>query len=146
MFRYNSNDVLIHSSSPISGLTPLTMTDEQAKHCIGFDSKGTPIYNQVAIDAEIQAVKQKQVSAINSEFARQCSEVGVIFEGNYFQYDDTSRSRLAETKDDIRVRFWRSVDNVNVDMSNEKKNLLYKVLIETYYTKFYEKTQVIDGV
>ena len=146
MFRYNIDGVLVHSSLPINGLTPLTMTDAEAKHCIGFDSKGTPIYNQVAIDAEIQAVKQKQVSAINTEFERQCSEVGVIFEGNYFQYDDTSRSRLAETKDDIRVRFWRSVDNVNVDMSNEKKNLLYKVLIDTYYTKFYEKTQVIDGL
>ena len=146
MYRYNSNGKLITSAIPIKGLTPITMTDTEAKHCIGFDASGTPIYSQAAINAEINAEKQKQVSAINSEFARQCSSVGVNFEGNSFQYDDISRSRLLETKDDVRVGFWRSVDNVNVPLSNAKKNELYEVLKLTYYTKFAEKSAQIDSL
>ena len=143
MFRYSSKGKLISSSVPIQGLMTISLTDEDVKFFVGFDANGNPIIDKNKF-ADIE--KQKRVNEINTEFERQCSKVGVDFEGNKFQYDDTSRSRLAETKDDIRVRFWRSVDNVNVDMSNEKKNLLYKVLIETYYTKFYEKTQVIDGL
>ena len=143
MFRYSSKGKLISSSVPIQGLMTISLTDEDVKYFVGFDTAGKPIIDRNKF-AEIE--KLKRVNEINAEFDRQCSKVGIDFEGNKFQYDDTSRSRLAETKDDIRVRFWRSVDNVNVDMSNEKKNLLYKVLIETYYTKFYEKTQVIDGL
>ena len=143
MFRYKKENQLISSSIPIQGLTLVTLADEDVKYFVGFDAAGKPVIDKNKF-TEIE--KLKRVNEINTEFERQCSKVGVDFEGNKFQYDDTSRSRLAETKDDIRVRFWRSVDNVNVDMSNEKKNLLYKVLIETYYTKFYEKTQVIDGV
>lgn len=143
MFRYRKENQLISSSIPIQGLTLVTLADEDVKYFVGFDAAGKPIIDK---NKFVEIEKQKRVNEINTEFERQCSKVGVDFEGNKFQYDDTSRSRLAETKDDIRVRFWRSVDNVNVDMSNEKKNLLYKVLIETYYTKFYEKTQVIDGV
>ncbi len=146
MYRYNSNGKLITSAIPIKGLTPITMTDTEAKHCIGFDANGVPIYSQAAIDAEIQAAKQKQVSAINAEFDKQCSSVGVNFEGNSFQYDDISRSRLLETKDDARVGFWRSVDNVNVPLSNAKKNELYEILKLTYYTKFAEKSAQIDSL
>lgn len=143
MYKYKKGNQLIISSIPIQGLTLVTLADEDVKYFVGFDAAGKPIIDKNKF-AEIE--KSKRVNEINTEFERQCSKVGIDFEGNKFQYDDTSRSRLAETKDDIRVRFWRSVDNVNVDMSNEKKNLLYKVLIETYYTKFYEKTQAIDGV
>ena len=144
MYRYNDNGKLITSPIPLQGLTPVTMTDSEAKHCIGFDSEGNPIYSQAAIDAEIQAEKQKQINSINTEFARQCSSVGVNFEGNNFQYDDISRSRLLETKDDARVTFWRSVENLNVIMTNLKKNELYEVLKLTYYTKFAEKSAQID--
>lgn len=144
MYRYNDNGKLITSPIPLQGLTPVTMTDAQAKHCIGFDSNGSPLYSQSAIDAEIQAEKQKQINAINTEFARQCSDVGINFEGNNFQYDDISRSRLLETKDDARVTFWRSVDNLNVIMTNLKKNELYELLKLTYYTKFAEKSAQID--
>lgn len=143
MYRFNQNGKLITSAIPIRGLIPISLTDEEAKYFTGFNESGKPVIDRNKF-ASIEKIKQ--VNEINTEFDRQCSKVGIDFEGNKFQYDDTSRSRLAETKDDIRVRFWRSVDNVNVDMSNEKKNLLYKVLIETYYTKFYEKTQVIDGL
>lgn len=146
MYRFNQNGKLITSAIPIKGLTPISMTDAEAKHCIGFDASGTPIYSQAAIDAEIQAEKQKQIDAINTEFARQCSSVGVNFEGNNFQYDDISRSRLLETKDDPRVTFWRSVDNVNVTMNNTKKNELYELLKLTYYTKFAEKSALIDAL
>ena len=146
MYRYNSNGKLITSAIPIKGLTPITMTDTEAKHCIGFDANGVPIYSQAAIDAEIQAAKQKQVSAINAEFNKQCSSVGVNFEGNSFQYDDISRSRLLETKDDARVGFWRSVDNVNGPLSNAKKNELYEVLKLTYFSKFAESRYMIDNL
>lgn len=145
IFRYNINDKLVTSPKPIQGETTLTMTDAEAKYCIGFD-KGTPIYDEVARQRDVQAAKQKQIDAINTEFDRQCTKVGIDFEGNKFQYDDTSRSRLAETKDDARVTFWRSVDNKNISLTNVKKNSLYKVLIDTYYTEFAKKSQVIDGL
>jgi len=143
MFKYKKGNQLIVSAIPIQGLILVTLANEDVKYFVGFDAIGKPIIDR---NKFAETEKAKRANEINTEFERQCSKVGVDFEGNKFQYDDTSRSRLAETKDDIRVRFWRSVDNVNVDMSNEKKNLLYKVLIETYYTKFYEKTQVIDGL
>ena len=146
MYRYNDNGKLITSAIPLQGLTQVNMTDEEAKHCIGFDSNGNPKYNQAAIDAEIQAAKQKQIDSINAEFERKCSKVGVLYEGNYFQYDDISRSRLLETKDDARVTFWRSVDNTNITMNNAKKNELYEVLKLTYYTKFAEKSVSIDAL
>lgn len=146
MYRYNSNGKLITSAIPIKGLTPITMTDTEAKHCIGFDANGVPIYSQAAIDAEIQAAKQKQVSAINAEFARQCSSVGVNFEGNSFQYDDLSQNRLLKFKDIAEVTFWRSVDNQNIPMTNEKKNTLYSLLLFTWATKFKEKSQAIDSI
>lgn len=87
-----------------------------------------------------------QTQIINSEFERQCSKVGVDFEGNKFQYDDTSRSRLLEVKDDARVGFWRNVDNENVYMDNIKKNSLYSTLVLAFYTKFAEKSQQIDTI
>lgn len=144
--RYNINGKLITSAIPIKGLTPITMTDTEAKHCIGFDASGNPIYSQAAIDAEIQAEKRKQIDLINTEFARQCSEVGVIFEGNYFQYDDLSQNRLLKFKDISEVNFWRSVDNINVIMTNQQKNNLYSLLLFTWATKFKEKSQAIDSI
>lgn len=144
--RYNINGKLITSPIPLKDETALTMTDSEAKHCIGFDASGNPIYSQAAIDAETQAVKQKQIDLINTEFARQCSEVGVIFEGNYFQYDDLSQNRLLKFKDISEVNFWRSVDNINVIMTNQQKNNLYSLLLFTWATKFKEKSQAIDSI
>ena len=146
VYRYNYNNKLITSSIPLEGLTPVIFTDEQAQHCIGFDVNGNPLYNQSAIDAEIKTVKKKRIDIINIDFERNCSEVGVAFEGNYFQYNDTSRARLLETKDDARVSFWRSVDNQNIPMTNEKKNELYELLKFTYYTRFAQKSVLIDNL
>ena len=146
MYRYNYNGKLITSPKPIKELTPLSMTDLQARHCIGFDSNGNPKYNQAAINAEILAAKQKQIDSINAEFDNKCSNIGVLFEGNYFQYDDISRARLLEVKDDVRVDKWRSVDNIFILMTNAKKNELYLTLIYEFYSKFQEKSQKIDAL
>ena len=143
MYRYKKDNQLITSPVPLKGATSISLSDEDAKYFVGFDTMGKPIIDKNKF-AEIE--KMKRVNEINSEFDRQCSKVGIDFEGNKFQYDDTSRSRLAETKDDARVTFWRSVDNKNIPLTNAKKNLLYNVLIETYYTKFAEKSMVIDGL
>ena len=141
MYRYKKENQLITSAIPLQGLTLVILSDEDAKYFVGFDTMGKPIIDKNKF-AEIE--KLKRVNEINTEFDRQCSKVGIDFEGNKFQYDDTSRSRLAETKDDARVTFWRSVDNKNIPLSNVKKNSLYKVLIDTYYTEFAKKSQVID--
>lgn len=93
-----------------------------------------------------QEFKKLKTQKINSDFQTNCLEVGVAFEGNYFQYDDTSRARLLETKDDARVSFWRSVDNQNIPMTNEKKNELYELLKFTYYTRFAQKSLMIDSL
>ena len=143
MYRYKKENQLITSAIPLQGLTLVTLPDEDAKYFVGFDATGKPIIDKNKF-AEIE--KMKRVNEINTEFDRQCNKVGVYFEGNKFQYDDTSRSRLAETKDDARVTFWRSVDNKNIPLTNVKKNSLYKVLIDTYYTEFAKKSQVIDGL
>ena len=143
MYRYKKENKLITSLIPLQGLTLVTLSDEDVKFFVGFDTMGKAIIDKNKY-AEIE--KLKRVNEINTEFDRQCSKVGIDFEGNKFQYDDTSRSRLAETKDDARVTFWRSVDNKNIPLSNIKKNSLYKVLIDTYYTEFAKKSQVIDGL
>lgn len=143
MHYYKKNNKLITSPIPLQGLTSVAITDEDVKYFVGFDTMGKPIIDKNKF-AEIE--KLKRANEINAEFDRQCSKVGIDFEGNKFQYDDTSRSRLAETKDDARVTFWRSVDNKNIPLTNAKKNSLYKVLIDTYYTEFAKKSQVIDGL
>ena len=143
MFCYKLDNRLVISQAPIQGLIRLILTEDEIKYFDGFDSKGMPIINRNKFAVQ---EKEKQVQSINAEFDRQCSKVGINFEGNKFQYDDTSRSRLAETKDDARVTFWRSVDNKNIPLTNVKKNSLYKVLIDTYYTEFAKKSQVIDGL
>lgn len=143
MYRYKKENQLVTSAIPLQGLTLVILSDEDAKYFVGFDTTGKAVIDKNKF-AEIE--KFKRVNEINSEFDRQCSKVGIDFEGNKFQYDDTSRSRLAETKDDARVTFWRSVDNKNIPLSNVKKNSLYKVLIDTYYTEFAKKSQVIDGL
>ena len=143
MHYYKKENQLITSAIPLQGLTLVILSDEDAKYFVGFDTAGKPIIDKNKF-AEIE--KLKRANEINAEFDRQCSKVGIDFEGNKFQYDDTSRSRLAETKDDARVTFWRSVDNKNIPLTNAKKNSLYKVLIDTYYTEFAKKSQVIDGL
>ena len=143
MYYYKKNNKLITSPIPLQGLTSVTLTDEDVKYFVGFDTMGKPIVDKNKF-AEIE--KLKRINEINAEFDRQCSKVGIDFEGNKFQYDDTSRSRLAETKDDARVTFWRSVDNKNIPLTNAKKNSLHKILIETYFTEFAKKSQVIDGL
>ena len=143
MHKYKKCNQLITSAIPLQGLTSVNLSDEDVKYFVGFDTMGKPIIDKNKF-AEIE--KMKRVNEINTEFDRQCNKVGVYFEGNKFQYDDTSRSRLAETKDDARVTFWRSVDNKNIPLTNVKKNSLYKVLIDTYYTEFAKKSQVIDGL
>ena len=143
MYRYKKENQIITSAIPLQGLTLVILSDEDVKYFVGFDTMGKPIIDKNKF-AEIE--KQKRVNEINAEFDRQCSKVGIDFEGNKFQYDDVSRSRLAETKDDARVTFWRSVDNKNIPLTNVKKNSLYKVLIDTYYTEFAKKSQVIDGL
>ena len=143
MYRYKKENQLITSATPLQGLTLVILSDEDVKYFVGFDTMGKPIIDKNKF-AEIE--KQKRINEINTEFDRQCSKVGIDFEGNKFQYDDTSRARLAETKDDARVTFWRSVDNKNISLTNVKKNSLYKVLIDTYYTEFAKKSQVIDGL
>ena len=143
MHYYKKNNQLITSPIPLQGLASIAIADEDVKYFVGFDTMGKPIIDKNKF-AEIE--KLKRINEINAEFDRQCSKVGIDFEGNKFQYDDTSRSRLAETKDDARVTFWRSVDNKNIPLTNAKKNSLYKVLIDTYYTEFAKKSQVIDGL
>ena len=143
MHYYKKNNKLITSPIPLQGLTSVAITDEDVKYFVGFDAMGKPIIDKNKFAAIERA---KRVNEINAEFDRQCSKVGIDFEGNKFQYDDTSRSRLAETKDDARVTFWRSVDNKNIPLTNVEKNSLYKVLIDTYYTEFAKKSQVIDGL
>ena len=143
MFRYKKENQLISSSIPIQGLTPIILSDEDAKYFIGFDASGKPIIDKNKF-AEIE--KLKRVNEINTEFERQCSKVGVDFEGNKFQYDDTSRSRLYEAKDDDRIIYWISSDNNKIPLSNAKKNLLYKLMIETFYTEFDKKSKLIYGL
>lgn len=148
MYRYNNDRKLITSSIPIKqeGYILVDMTDKEAEFCIGFNTTGQPIYDEVARAKSQLAEKQKIINQINLDFEKQCSDIGVTFEGNYFQYDDTSRARLLETKDDSRVTFWRSVANSNITMSNVKKNQLYDLLKLTYYTKFAEKSAQIDAL
>lgn len=102
--------------------------------------------------------KEIQAKEVKRNFEYACINVGVIFEGNFinldmatvinphFQYDTNSRNLLLEAKDDSRVTFWRSIDNENVILSNEKKNELYELLKVTYFMKFAESRQAIDNL
>jgi len=148
MYRYNNDRKLITSSIPIKqeGYILVDMTDKEAEFCIGFNATGQPIYDEAARAKSQLAEKQKIINRINLDFDKGCSEIGVVFEGHYFQYNDTSRARLLETKDDSRVTFWRSVANANITMTNAKKNELYDLLKFTYYTKFAEKSAQIDAL
>jgi len=143
MFCYKLDNRLVISQAPIQGLIRLTLTEDEIKFFDGFDSKGIPIINRNKFAVQ---EKEKQVQSINAEFDRQCSKVGIDFEGNKFQYDDVSRARLYEAKDDDRIVYWISSDNNKIPLSNAKKNLLYKLMIETFYTEFDKKSKLIYGL
>lgn len=87
-----------------------------------------------------------KTSIINSNFENECGKVGVDFEGNKYQYDDTSRARLLEVKDDSRVNVWRSVDDVFIPLTNVQKNNLYETMKIKYYTEFQKKSIAIDSL
>ena len=59
MYRYNDNGKLITSAIPLKGLTKVEMTNEQAKHCIGFDTNNNPLYNQEAVEKENEYNRKK---------------------------------------------------------------------------------------
>lgn len=143
MYRYKKDNQLITSSIPLQGLTLITLSDEDVKYFVGFDTTCKPIIDK---NKFVEIEKQKRVNEINAEFDRQCSKVGIDFEGNKFQYDDISRSRLYEAKDDDRIVYWISSDNNKIPLSNAKKNLLYKLMIETFYTEFDKKSKLIYGL
>lgn len=87
-----------------------------------------------------------KTSIINSNFENECRKIGVDFEGNKYQYDDTSRARLLEVKDDSRVNVWRSVDDVFIPLTNVQKNNLYETMKIKYYTEFQKKSIAIDSL
>ena len=143
MFCYKKENKLITSPIPIKGLNTINLSDEDVKYFVGFDTTGKPV---IDINKFAEIEKKKQVNEINAEFDRQCSKVGIDFEGNKFQYDDISRSRLYEAKDDDRIVYWISSDNNKIPLTNAKKNLLYKLMIETFYTEFDKKSKLIYGL
>jgi len=143
MYYYKKENKLITSPIPIKGLTTINLSDEDVKYFVGFDTTGKPV---IDINKFAEIEKKKQVNEINAEFDRQCSKVGIDFEGNKFQYDDISRSRLYEAKDDDRIVYWISSDNNKIPLTNAKKNLLYKLMIETFYTEFDKKSKLIYGL
>lgn len=122
-------------------LSPLQKLDSNDKI---VNKTNQELYSQGIITKDEYVVTQTQI--INSNFNYECSEVGVQFEGYYFQYDDLSQNRLLKFKDITEVNFWRSVDNINVTMNNQQKNNLYSLLLLTWAIKFAEKSQEIDSL
>ena len=84
--------------------------------------------------------KEIQSKVIKQKFEDDCKNIGVIFEGSFFdtdminvinpsfQYDIESRNLLLEAKDDSRIPYWRSVSNNSILLDNAKKNELYELL------------------
>ncbi len=101
-------------------------------------------------------LKILEVEAIKKNFELDCVNVGAELTGTFtatdetivtnphFQYDTISRNLLLEAKDDVRIPYWRSVENDNILLSNAQKNELYEILKLTYYTKFAESRDEID--
>lgn len=99
-----------------------------------------------------------QAETIKKNFETECEQVGAEFTGVFattnetevvnphFQYDTISRNLLLEAKDDVRIPYWRSVENHSVILTNEQKNALYEVLKFTYFYKFAESRQAIDNL
>ena len=97
-----------------------------------------------------------EIEAIKKNFDLESLTVGVIFEGTFltienelienphFQYDTYSRNLLIEAKDDVRIPYWRSLENKSIVLDNQQKNALYELLKFTYFMKFSESRQAID--
>ena len=101
-------------------------------------------------------LKILEAEAIKKNFESDCINIGAEFTGTFtttenttvtnphFQYDTISRNLLLEAKDDVRIPYWRSVENDNILLSNSQKNELYEILKLTYFSKFAESRQAID--
>ena len=74
MYRYKKDNQLITSPVPLKGATSISLSDEDAKYFVGFDTMGKPIIDKNKF-AEIE--KMKRVNEINTEFDRQCNKVVV---------------------------------------------------------------------
>jgi hypothetical protein len=75
MYRYKKENQLVTSAIPLQGLTLVTLSDEDAKYFVGFDTTGKAVIDKNKF-AEIE--KQKRVNEINTEFDRQCSKSVLI--------------------------------------------------------------------
>ena len=158
MFYYNIDGKLQTSPIPIKGQTPVNLTAEQAKICVGFDSQGNPIYDSSILDRENELAKQKTISEIKTAFENACVKTGVALNGIYpmlsgvtinnpkFQYDFDSINKLESVVSDARVGYWRSVDNKNIVLTNQDKQTLLELLKVTYFTKFAESRTAIDNL
>ncbi len=103
-------------------------------------------------------LKISEIESIKKNFDLVSVTVGVMFEGifltienelienPYFQYDTYSRNLLLEAKDDVRIPYWRSLENKSIVLDNEQKNALYELLKLTYFMKFAESRQAIDNL
>lgn len=97
-----------------------------------------------------------EIESIKANFDSDSINVGVALTGSFltteneivenpcFQYDTPSRNLLIEAKDDVRIPYWRSLENKSILLNNEKKNELYELLKLTYFMKFAESRQAID--
>jgi hypothetical protein len=145
MYRYNIDNKLITSPIPLPGETHINLTNEEAKFCIGFDVNGNAIYDQAAIEAENQRLKNIQIEEIKTEYLEKQKQ-GVSYNGNLYQYDLDSWSLLESVVSDSRVNFWRSVDNNNITLTNLEKSELLEILKVKYFTEFVESRNLIDNL
>lgn len=158
MFYYNIDGKLQTSPIPIKGKTPVNLTADQAKICVGFDAQGNPIYDSSILDRENELAKQKAVNEIKTAFETACIKTGVVLSGIYpmlsgvtinnpkFQYDKDSWQTLESVVSDARVGYWRSIENQNIVLTNQDKQTLLELLKVTYFTKFAESRAAIDAL
>ena len=99
-----------------------------------------------------------EIETIKKNFDLDSINIGVAYVGTFtdtdnqtvtnpfFQYDTQSRNLLIEAKDDIRIPYWRCLENQNILLNNAQKNELYELLKVTYFTKFAESRWLIDNL
>lgn len=150
-----NNEILVSlngcpSGWQILGFDPL-ITDENKDFVIGFNN-GKATFNLTAINAKIQADKDKEINRLKSEiilYAESISNDGVSFLNKKFQARETdlNRMNLAISKVSLGGTFlgaWRAFDNTWIEMSIEQLTQLALLAASQWENNFKKSRIIID--
>lgn len=131
IYYYNRNGKLITSWIAIPGLVDVTMTEEQAAICTGFDDSGRPILDESKL---VLSNIQSMLSRCETEYQNRVNS-GITYSGKVYDSDDKAQkfitSLVTALTAGIITKFdgFTLKDNTSVNLSGDNIKALGAVIL-----------------